>query len=63
MDWLQVLTILLGNFVMFFWLRGESNADRRETHQILREIKDEQKDFHARLCILEERYLALREKT
>lgn len=55
MDWLQVLTIIAGNFVMFFWLRGESNADRRETQAILREIKEEMKDFHGRLCAIEER--------
>lgn len=45
---------------MFFWLRGESNDDRRyfsqiqaddrkEILQIIRSIEFEMKDFHARL--------------
>ena len=63
MDWIQFAIFFIGVFGLWLWNRVEANADRRETHQILREIKDEQKDFHARLCILEERYLALREKT
>lgn len=66
MDWTQVLTILGANLAIFFWLRTESNADRRQIQQessadrrdllqIIREIKEEIKDFHARLCVIEER--------
>jgi predicted aminopeptidase len=73
MDWTQVLAIILGNFAMlganlgiFFWLRAEANADRRQIQQesaadrrdflsLIREIKDELKDFHARLCVIEEK--------
>jgi len=68
MDWLQVLAIIAGNLgiiiPLFLWIRGESNADRRETQNILREdrkdfftliteIKDEMKDFHHRLLEIE----------
>lgn len=59
MDWMQVLAIIGGNagiFIpMFFWLRSETNADRRDIVKILIEMKDEMKDFHGRLCVIEER--------
>ena len=59
MDWGQVLAIIIGNasvsVSMFFWLRTEANADRRDIMNILNELKDEMKDFHGRLCAIEER--------
>ncbi len=66
MDWTQVLAIMGANIgvmlPMFFWLRSEANADRRESAsdrrdilQLIRNIQDEIKDFHGRLCAIEER--------
>lgn len=66
MDWTQVLVIIGANLgvmmPMFFWLRSESNADRREHAadrrdilQMIREMKEEMKDFHGRMCAIEER--------
>ncbi len=59
MEWTQVLAIILGNaglfMPVFFWLRSEANADRRQIENILREMKDEMKEFHARLLLIEER--------
>ena len=66
MDWSQVLTIIAANIALFFWLRTESNADRRQMQQetsadrrdllqLIREIKDELKEFHGRMCSIEER--------
>lgn len=66
MDWTQFAIFLVTMLGMFFWLRTEANADRREYAaiaasdrrdilQIIREIKDEAKDFHGRLCAIEER--------
>lgn len=59
MDWTQVLAIIGGNAAtflpIFFWLRSEANADRRDIIKILIEMKDEMKEFHGRLCAIEER--------
>lgn len=51
---------------LFLWNRGESNTDRRhfatevkelrrELIDVMRGISDEMKDFHGRLCAIEER--------
>ena len=59
MEWSQVLAIIAGNaamfFPIFFWLRTEANADRRDIINILNEMKNEMKEFHGRLCAIEER--------
>ncbi|MFP3859219.1 MAG: hypothetical protein ACLFUW_00205 [Bacteroidales bacterium] len=46
MDWLQILTVILANFGIWLWARSEATADRRETQNILKEMKEEMKDFH-----------------
>lgn len=47
---------LIGVIVaLFFWNRTESNADRREIVDLIIAIKEEMKDFHGRLCAIEER--------
>lgn len=59
MDWIQFTIFFLGNAVftmtLWQWNLSEGNADRRDMMNLLREMKDEMKDFHARLCIIEER--------
>jgi hypothetical protein len=40
---------------LFLWTRGEANADRRDIINLIVAIKEEMKDFHARLCVIEER--------
>jgi len=48
---------------LFLWTRGEANADRRDIVNLIVGIKDEYKDFHARLCVIEaERNQILRER-
>lgn len=62
MDWMQ-FTIMIVAFVgLFTWNRSESRADNRHmdaklesTRELVRAIHDEMKDFHARLCTIEER--------
>lgn len=55
MDWAQVLTILGANIGLFIWSRAEASQDRRQTLDILNSIHAEMKDFHGRLCAIEER--------
>lgn len=70
MTWIQVLTIIMGNvsicLTMFLWVRKEANADRKELAagivESRKEMSDfrkmwaqETKEFHGRLCSIEER--------
>lgn len=59
MDWTQFATFMIVNIVftltLWLWSRAESNADRRDILQLVRCIQEEIKDFHARLCVLEEK--------
>lgn len=56
----SVIAIISCNLAIFAWLkadittnRTELSADRRDLLQILREIKEENKNFHGRLCEIE----------
>lgn len=51
---------------MFMWVRSEANSDRREfnsslcesraeTNALIAAIREDIKDFHGRLCAIEER--------
>lgn len=59
MEWYHVLGIVLGNLTIMFplwlWNRAESRADNRHILSLIEAIKDEMKDFHGRLCAIEER--------
>lgn len=59
MDWIQVLTIIAANFAMFLWVRSEANSDRRDLASAIKTMNEgiqaEMKDFHGRLCSIEER--------
>lgn len=66
MDWTQVLTIVGGNMAMFLWATRQARTDflhmdkkfeenRKETNQIIKAIQEELRDFHNRLCAIEER--------
>lgn len=71
MHWIQVLTIIFANFslclTLFLWLRKEANADRKElaagTLESRKEMLEfrkmwalESKEFHGRLCSIEEKF-------
>jgi hypothetical protein len=60
MDWAQVLVIMFGNAAwtipMLIWFRTESRNDWRHMDTQVRVIQEEIKDFHGRLCAIEERY-------
>ena len=62
MDWIQFCLLIATIGSIFAWLRAdialnrsEAAADRRDILQLMREIQQENKDFHGRLCAIEER--------
>ena len=55
MDWTQVLTIVGSNIALFLWARAESRSDTRIILTLIDSIQKEIKDFHGRLCAIEER--------
>ena len=55
MAWPEVLTIIAANAGLFLWTRSESKSDWRHMDAKIDAIHDEMKDFHGRLCAIEER--------
>jgi len=63
MEWFQVLITIIGLLIgngaiiipLFLWNRSESRADTRRCEDLIAAIKEEIKDFHGRLCAIEER--------
>lgn len=62
MDWMQFVIFIGSTVGLFFWNRSESRANYRHmdaklesTRELVRAIYDESKDFHNRLCKIEER--------
>jgi len=59
MDWMQFATFMIGNMVftlsLWLWNRSESRSDMRAIVALISSINEEIKDFHGRLCALEER--------
>jgi len=55
MDWLQVLTIA-GSTIGACWMM------HKETKALCDESRREAKDFHGRLCALEERYIQMMQR-
>jgi hypothetical protein len=70
MDWTIILTgagtviaVIGSNIALMSWLRAdikeiksEASADRRDILQLTRNIQEETKDFHGKLCRLDERW-------
>lgn len=66
MDWIQFILFIIALTGMYFSLKSDANRDResakedrREMLNIMRSHEKEMKDFHGRLCTLEERYLQI----
>ena len=62
MEWLQILSLFLANAGLIFWFSTESRNDWRHMDQKVDAMKElivciqfEMKDFHGRLCSIEER--------
>lgn len=58
-EWLQVLVLAITVFGTFLWCRSETKEDYRHMEASLNSqiqaIQEEIKDFHGRLCAIEER--------
>ena len=63
---IAVFTVLASNIVLFLWNRAEARTDarhfdlklesnRKETLEIINAIRQDIKEFHNRLCVIEER--------
>jgi hypothetical protein len=55
MEWYQVMMIIGANLGLFLWSVRQSRNDFLHTCRIVESIQKEIKDFHGRLCIIEER--------
>ncbi len=59
MEWTHVMALLFGNLAiilpLWLWSRSESRTDTRHMLMLIDGIQKEIKDFHARLCVIEER--------
>jgi len=53
--WLQVFSLFIANAGLVIWFRTESRNDWRHMDAQIRAIQEEIKDFHGRLCAIEER--------
>lgn len=52
--WIQVFSLFLANTGLLLWFRAESRNDWRHMDAKLDAIHEEMKDFHGRLCRIEE---------
>lgn len=55
MDYIQFITMLVATIGLFAWNRSESRSDYRSVLSLMQAIQNEMKDFHGRMCSLEER--------
>jgi hypothetical protein len=59
MEWAQVFTIIAANLGLFLWTVRQSRADYLHCQRSIDAFKDimtkETRDFHGRLCAIEER--------
>ncbi len=58
MEWYQLFMLGVGLFSM----HRENIAIQRENTKLYNESKSEMKDFHGRLCKLEEKYIQMMER-
>ena len=66
MDWLQVITIAGSTIGSCWFFRKESSDEiksmRRDLIELSREWKEESKEFHGRLCTLQEKYIQMMQR-
>ncbi|MEK6882413.1 MAG: hypothetical protein AABY22_22525 [Nanoarchaeota archaeon] len=59
MEWTQVVTVILGILLPMLSMMFKLQSDM---HSLSRDIQQDMKDFHGRLCRLEERYIEIFQK-
>jgi hypothetical protein len=59
MDWLQAFMIAGSTIGACYWMHREFSAEMKEFRN---EWREESKDFHGRLCTLEERYFQIMQR-
>jgi hypothetical protein len=63
MDWLQVFTIAGSTIGACYWMHRESKSENKQLADEFRcdsnRFREEMKEFHGRLCTIEERYLQM----
>ncbi len=52
--WIQIASLFLANAGLIIWFRAEIRADWRHMDNQVKAIHEEMKDFHGRLCKIEE---------
>ena len=64
MEWMQfilflvtILGVFVGVFGLFLWNRAEARADARNAAAEMKDFHEAIKDFHGRLCKIEEKQL------
>ena len=55
MDWIQVLAIASSTIGACYWMHRENKVMNEEFHR-------ESKDYHGRLCALEEKYIQMMQR-
>ncbi len=59
MEWIQLMTVFLANAGLIIWFRSESRSDWRhmdaKLDAYMKQSQQEMKDFHGRLCAIEEK--------
>lgn len=55
MDWIPIFALFLANAGLILWVRSESRKDWKMIYANLQVIREEMRDFHGRLCAIEER--------
>lgn len=55
MEWMQFFIMIMSIIGMYWNLDRKIDENRKETNNILKAIQEEIKEFHGRLCALEEK--------
>lgn len=62
MEWLQAFMIAGSTIGACYWMHKENKDSYKDSSAKFDKFQEETKDFHARLCVLEERYLQMMQR-